>query len=72
MPATTTIKRPYCSNCEYWTGERKITRSGSDIYVAYELGQEECEVKGMGGAKVNGSQPANGCRKYKRWSHLPG
>jgi hypothetical protein len=62
--------KKYCSTCEFWTGEREITRTGSQYFVKH-LDTAKCEVKAMGPNNMSGNQVATCCRKYKRWNHLP-
>ena len=60
--------RKTCSTCDYWMGEREIGHSGRVIYVRHNGTSAECEVSRTG--KKSGNVNAQGCRYYKKWSHL--
>ena len=62
--------KKYCSTCEYWTGSREISRSENMYYIKHN-GTARCELNAMGGCNMSGNQNTNGCRKYKKWNHLP-
>lgn len=62
-------KRQYCSTCEYWTGKRELGRSGQNVFVKHNGQSADCELQKIG--KKGGNTNSEGCRKYKKWNHLP-
>lgn len=71
MPYKNSADRKYCSTCEYWTGDRGISRSGSMFFVEHEGRPAKCEVNGLGGSLMSGNTNTSGCKKFKKWTHLP-
>ena len=71
MPYQNKADGMYCSTCEYWTGERELSRSGNVFYVRHDGRTAKCSINGLGGCNMSGSNNANGCKKFKKWNHLP-
>ena len=71
MAYQNTADGKYCSTCEYWTGTREIGRSGTNFYVKHDGRTAKCSINGLGGSLMSGNCNASGCKKYKKWNHLP-